>query len=45
MHKKFLKKNAQAPEQASATRRRFLTGAAAATTGAAITAFPMIAKA
>jgi len=45
MLKKFLKKNAQAPEQASATRRRFLTGAAAATTGAAITAFPMIAKA
>jgi len=45
MLKKFLKKNAQAPQQASATRRKFLTGAAAATTGAAITAFPMIAKA
>ena len=45
MLKKFLKKNAKAPEQASATRRKFLTGAAAATTGAAITAFPMIAKA
>ncbi|HEY7742372.1 MAG TPA: twin-arginine translocation signal domain-containing protein [Burkholderiales bacterium] len=44
MLKKFLKKNANAPEQASATRRKFLTGAAAAT-GAAITAFPMIAKA
>jgi len=34
-----------APAQTSATRRKFLTGAAAATTGAAITAFPMIAKA
>jgi len=45
MLKKFLKKNANAPEQPSATRRKFLTGAAAATTGAAITAFPMIAKA
>jgi len=45
MLKKFLKKSAQAPEQASVTRRKFLTGAAAATTGAAITAFPMIAKA
>jgi len=45
MLKKFLKKNANAPEQLSATRRKFLTGAAAATTGAAITAFPMIAKA
>ena len=45
MLKKFLNKNAKAPEQASATRRKFLTGAAAATTGAAITAFPMIAKA
>lgn len=30
------------PVEASATRRRFLTGAAAATTGAAITGFPMI---
>jgi len=39
---KFLKKTAQAPEQPSATRRKFLTGAAAATTGAAITGFPMI---
>jgi TRAP-type mannitol/chloroaromatic compound transport system substrate-binding protein len=45
MLKKFLKKNVNAPEQASATRRKFLTGAAAAATGAAITAFPMIAKA
>jgi TRAP-type mannitol/chloroaromatic compound transport system substrate-binding protein len=45
MLKKFLNQNAQAPEQPSATRRKFLTGAAAATTGAAITAFPMIAKA
>jgi len=45
MLKKFLKRNANAPEQPSATRRKFLTGAAAATTGAAITAFPMIAKA
>jgi len=45
MLKNFLKKNATAPEQPSATRRKFLTGAAAATTGAAITAFPMIAKA
>jgi TRAP-type mannitol/chloroaromatic compound transport system substrate-binding protein len=41
MLKKFLNKNAQAPEQPSATRRKFLTGAAAATTGAAITGFPM----
>jgi TRAP-type mannitol/chloroaromatic compound transport system substrate-binding protein len=45
MLKKFLNKNAKAPEQLSATRRKFLTGAAAATTGAAITGFPMIAKA
>jgi len=45
MLKKFLNKNAKAPEQPSATRRKFLTGVAAATTGVAITAFPMIAKA
>jgi TRAP-type mannitol/chloroaromatic compound transport system substrate-binding protein len=45
MLKKLLNKNAKAPEQPSATRRKFLTGAAAATTGAAITGFPMIAKA
>jgi TRAP-type mannitol/chloroaromatic compound transport system substrate-binding protein len=44
MLKQLLKKNVKAPEQPSATRRKFLTGAAAAT-GAAITAFPMIAKA
>ena len=45
MLKNFLNKNAKAPEQPSATRRKFLTGAAAATTGAAIAGFPMIAKA
>ena len=45
MLKKFLKNKTKAPEQPSAMRRKFLTGAAAATTGAAITAFPMIAKA
>ena len=42
MLKKFLNKSGKAPEQPSATRRKFLTGAAAATTGAAITGFPMI---
>jgi TRAP-type mannitol/chloroaromatic compound transport system substrate-binding protein len=42
MLKKFLNKNANAPAQPSATRRKFLTGAAAATTGAAMTGFPMI---
>jgi len=42
MLKKFLKKNAQPQEKPAASRRKFLTGAAAATTGAAITAFPMI---
>jgi len=45
MLKKFLNKSGKAPEQPSATRRKFLTGAAAATTGAAIAGFPMIAKA
>jgi TRAP-type mannitol/chloroaromatic compound transport system substrate-binding protein len=45
MLKKFLKKPAQLPEKESASRRKFLTGAAAATTGAAIAGFPMIAKA
>ena len=45
MLKKFLKKPAQLPENESASRRKFLTGAAAATTGAAIAGFPMIAKA
>src|SRR4029078_10226241 len=44
MLKKFLKNNSQA-EKSSVTRRKFLTGAAAVTTGAAITGFPMIAKA
>src|SRR5690349_755203 len=43
MLKKLLKK-VQA-EKSSVTRRKFLTGAAAVTTGAAITGFPMIAKA
>ncbi|MGH7462350.1 MAG: twin-arginine translocation signal domain-containing protein, partial [Longimicrobiales bacterium] len=42
MLKKFLNEKAKAPEHPSATRRKFLTGAAAATTGAAITGFPMI---
>ena len=45
MLKKFLKKPAQLPEREGASRRKFLTGAAAATTGAAIAGFPMIAKA
>jgi TRAP-type mannitol/chloroaromatic compound transport system substrate-binding protein len=39
MLKQFVKESAQSPEQ---SRRKFLTGAAAATTGAAIAAFPMI---
>ena len=42
MLKKLLRKDAKALVQPSATRRKFLTGAAAATTGAAITGFPMI---
>ncbi len=42
MLKRFLKKPAQLPEKESASRRKFLTGAAAATTGAAIAGFPMI---
>jgi len=42
MLKKFLKKPAALPEKESASRRKFLTGAAAATTGAAIAGFPMI---
>src|SRR5688572_1402300 len=46
MLKRFLKKKAQSPARAepaaAASRRKFLTGAAAATTGAAITGFPMI---
>jgi TRAP-type mannitol/chloroaromatic compound transport system substrate-binding protein len=45
MFKKLLTTRAKGSEKASATRRKFLTGAAAATTGAAITGFPMIAKA
>jgi TRAP-type mannitol/chloroaromatic compound transport system substrate-binding protein len=45
MLKNFLNKKSQAPEKSSGTRRKFLTGAAAVTTGAAITGFPMIAKA
>ena len=44
MLKKFLKNKTQS-EKSSVTRRKFLTGAAAVTTGAAITGFPMIAKA
>ena len=44
MLKKFLKKAPQPAEKASASRRKFLTGATAtaATAGAAITGFPMI---
>ena len=42
MLKKFLKKPAALPEKEGGSRRKFLTGAAAATTGAAITGFPMI---
>ncbi|MGH8642190.1 MAG: twin-arginine translocation signal domain-containing protein, partial [Burkholderiales bacterium] len=42
MLKKFLKKTPQPVEKASAARRKFLTGASAATAGAAITGFPMI---
>jgi TRAP-type mannitol/chloroaromatic compound transport system substrate-binding protein len=44
MLKKLLNTRAQGTEKASVSRRKFLTGAAV-TTGAAITAFPMIAKA
>jgi TRAP-type mannitol/chloroaromatic compound transport system substrate-binding protein len=43
MLKKLLVKKPQSAESASASRRKFLTGAAV-TTGAAITAFPMIAR-
>jgi TRAP-type mannitol/chloroaromatic compound transport system substrate-binding protein len=45
MLKKFLRKTPQSQEKPSESRRKFLTGASAATAGAAITAFPMIAKA
>ncbi|MGV3627050.1 MAG: TRAP transporter substrate-binding protein [Betaproteobacteria bacterium] len=41
----MLKKQEVKQKEASPTRRKFLTGAAAATTGAAIAGFPMIAKA
>jgi TRAP-type mannitol/chloroaromatic compound transport system substrate-binding protein len=44
MFKKLLNTRAQGSEKAAVSRRKFLTGAAA-TTGAAIAAFPMIAKA
>jgi len=43
MSKQDLKKNTQAQPDVS-SRRKFLTGAAAATTGVAIAGFPMIAK-
>jgi len=43
MSKQVLKKNTQAQPDVS-SRRKFLTGAAAATTGAAIAGFPMIAR-
>ncbi|HEX9686151.1 MAG TPA: twin-arginine translocation signal domain-containing protein, partial [Burkholderiales bacterium] len=42
MLKKFLKKTPQSQEKPSESRRKFLTGATAATAGAAITGFPMI---
>jgi TRAP-type mannitol/chloroaromatic compound transport system substrate-binding protein len=45
MLKKLFDKKTGTPETRGAGRRKFLAGAAAATTGAAITAFPMIAKA
>jgi TRAP-type mannitol/chloroaromatic compound transport system substrate-binding protein len=45
MLKKLLKKSSPTQTRPSGTRRRFLTGAAAATTGAAIAGFPMIVKA
>ncbi len=41
----MIKKQDVKQKEASPTRRKFLTGAAAATTGAAIAGFPMIAKA
>jgi hypothetical protein len=43
MSKQVLKKNTQVQPDVS-SRRKFLTGAAAATTGAAIAGFPMIAR-
>jgi len=42
MLKKFLKKTPQSQETQSESRRKFLSGATAATAGAAITGFPMI---
>ncbi|HSC97193.1 MAG TPA: TRAP transporter substrate-binding protein [Burkholderiales bacterium] len=42
MLKKFLNKSPQPSEKPSESRRKFLTGATAATAGAAITGFPMI---
>ncbi len=45
MLKNLLKNKAQSPKKPGESRRKFLTGAAAAATGAAITGFPMIAKA
>ncbi|HSE01196.1 MAG TPA: TRAP transporter substrate-binding protein [Burkholderiales bacterium] len=42
MLKKFLKKTPQSQEKQSESRRKFLSGATAATAGAAITGFPMI---
>jgi TRAP-type mannitol/chloroaromatic compound transport system substrate-binding protein len=42
MLKKFLKKTPQSQEKPSESRRKFLSGATAATAGAAITGFPMI---
>ncbi|MGH8641947.1 MAG: TRAP transporter substrate-binding protein [Burkholderiales bacterium] len=45
MFRKLLRKGPRPGPKQSASRRKFLTGAAAATTGAAITAFPMIARA
>jgi TRAP-type mannitol/chloroaromatic compound transport system substrate-binding protein len=42
MLKKFLKKTPQSMEKPSESRRKFLTGASAATAGAALTGFPMI---
>jgi TRAP-type mannitol/chloroaromatic compound transport system substrate-binding protein len=43
--RKMVKKHDVKQKEASPARRKFLTGAAAATTGAAIAGFPMIAKA
>jgi len=42
MFKKFLKKSPQPAVKEDVSRRKFLTGATAATAGAAITGFPMI---